>query len=155
MAVLDLPCCAQAFSNSNAWTSRCIGFSYCGEQALELGLSSCGTQHVEQSSRTRDQICVPCTVRQVLSSSTTAEVILKKRERQRESEREREREALQSVSCGAWELQFSLWVVRSLVVAHELSCSMWGLVPWPVIKPWPATLGTWSLSLWTTRKSLV
>ena len=25
------------------------------------------------------------------------------------------------------------------------TCSMWDLVPWPGIKPWPPALGTWSL----------
>ena len=44
VAVLDLRCCAQVFSNSNAWASHCGGFSPCGEQVLELGLSSCGTR---------------------------------------------------------------------------------------------------------------
>ena len=33
-----------------------------------------------------------------------------------------------------------------------LSCSMWGLVPWPGIKPGPPALGVWSLSHWTTRE---
>ena len=33
-----------------------------------------------------------------------------------------------------------------------LSCSMWGLIPWPGIKPGPPALGVWSLSHWTTRE---
>ena len=33
-----------------------------------------------------------------------------------------------------------------------LSCSMWGLVPWPGIKPRLPALGVWSLSHWTTRE---
>ena len=34
-----------------------------------------------------------------------------------------------------------------------LSCGMQALVPWPGIEPGPSTLGVWSLSPWTTRKS--
>ena len=33
-----------------------------------------------------------------------------------------------------------------------LSCSMWGLVPWPGIELRLPTLGVWSLSHWTTRE---
>ena len=33
-----------------------------------------------------------------------------------------------------------------------LSCGIWGVVPWPGIKPSPPALGTWSLSYWTTRE---
>ena len=32
---------------------------------------------------------------------------------------------------------------------QTLSCSMWELVPWPGIKPWPPALGAWSLSPWS------
>ena len=35
----------------------------------------------------------------------------------------------------------SLWHVGSLVVACELSCSMWDLVPWPGTGPGPPALG--------------
>ena len=35
---------------------------------------------------------------------------------------------------------------------QTFSCGMWGLVPWPGIKPRPLVLGTWSLSQWTTRE---
>ena len=34
----------------------------------------------------------------------------------------------------------------------SLSCSMWGLVPHPGIKPGPPALGAWSPSHWTTRE---
>ena len=52
MAALHLHCCVQAFSScdkqglhcsSNVWASHCRGFPRCRGQALELGLSSCGT----------------------------------------------------------------------------------------------------------------
>ena len=36
--------------------------------------------------------------------------------------------------------------------ALGLTCSMWDLVPWLVIKPGPPTLGARSLSHWTTRE---
>ena len=53
LAALGLHCCARAFSGCGEWgllsscgplASRGGGFSCCGAQALELGLSSCGTQ---------------------------------------------------------------------------------------------------------------
>ena len=72
-----------------AWASLCSGFSYCGAQAhglfgcswqaLERGLSGCGTcalvalRHV-RSSRTRDWTCVPCIGRWILIHCTTGEV---------------------------------------------------------------------------------
>ena len=34
----------------------------------------------------------------------------------------------------------------------SLSCSMWGLGPWPEIEPWPPALGAWTLSHRTTRE---
>ena len=38
------------------------------------------------------------------------------------------------------------------LAALGLSCSMWGLVPWPGFKPWLSALGAQSLSHWTTRE---
>ena len=55
-----------------------------------------------------------------------------------------------------------IWLCRVLVAAlgilsccvRSLSCGMWGLVPWPGIKPGPPALGVRSLSHWTTREVL-
>ena len=33
-----------------------------------------------------------------------------------------------------------------------LNCSMWPLVSWPGMEPWPTALGTRSLNHWTTRE---
>ena len=44
LAVLYLLCWTLDFSSCNAWAPHCGGFSYCGAQALECWLSSCGTQ---------------------------------------------------------------------------------------------------------------
>ena len=52
------------------------------------------------------------------------------------------------LSCGNQDRQSSLRHVGSFF----LSCSMWELVPWPGIEPGPCTLGSWSLSHWTTRE---
>ena len=38
------------------------------------------------------------------------------------------------------------------VVAWELFCGMWDLVPWPRIEPGPPALGVWSLRHRTTRE---
>ena len=53
------------------------------------------------------------------------------------------------------------WLHWALVAAysslwHEgsFSCSMWDLVPWPGIEPWPLALGAQSLSHWATGGSL-
>ena len=35
-----------------------------------------------------------------------------------------------------------------------LCCGMWGLVSRPGMEPWPPALGAWSLSQWTSGKSL-
>ena len=65
------------------WSTRsgCVGFSSCGSWALELRLSSCGTQaslvalwNVE-SSWTRDWICVPWIGRQCVIHRTTRKVL--------------------------------------------------------------------------------
>ena len=40
---------------------------------------------------------------------------------------------------------FFIWLCQVLVVACELSCSMWNLVPWPGIEPRPPALGAQSL----------
>ena len=37
---------------------------------------------------------------------------------------------------------------------RSLNCSMWDLVPWPGVEPRHPALGPWSLSLWTTLRSL-
>ena len=93
---LGLHCCALAFSscgkrgllcNCDAWVSPCGGFSCCGASALacmdfrsydswaqqlwSTGLAA--LWHVE-SSRTRDQTCVPCICRWILNHWTTREV---------------------------------------------------------------------------------
>ena len=74
LAALGLHCCAWAFSGCgergllsswDAWAFHCGGFSWCRAQLQGAGLRSWHTclaalQHVE-SSRTRDQTCVPCT----------------------------------------------------------------------------------------------
>ena len=39
-----------------------------------------------------------------------------------------------------------------LVAGGILSCGMWGLVPWPGIKPRPPALGAWSLSYYNSRE---
>ena len=45
-----------------------------------------------------------------------------------------------------------IWLCQVFVVACELSCSMWNLVPWPGIEPRPPALGAQSLGHWTTRE---
>ena len=53
-----------------------------------------------------------------------------------------------------------IWLCWILVAAHgifscsmwTLSCGMWGLVPWPGIKPGPPALGAQRCSHWTTRE---
>ena len=48
-----------------------------------------------------------------------------------------------------------IWLNQALVAIcrifscdiQTLGCSMWALVPWPGIKPWPPALGVWSLKL--------
>ena len=44
----------------------------------------------------------------------------------------------------------NLW--SSLQHAASFNCSIWDLVPWPGIKPWPPALGAQSLSHWATRE---
>ena len=45
LAVLDLHCSLQAFSNCSAWVSHCVGFSCCGTQAPgHMVFSSCSSQ---------------------------------------------------------------------------------------------------------------
>jgi len=47
------------------------------------------------------------------------------------------------------------WHVGSLVESCRVfSCSVWDLVLWLGIEPWPPALGAWSLSHWTTREVL-
>ena len=43
-----------------------------------------------------------------------------------------------------------LTVLGVLAAYVIFSCSMWDLVPWPGIEPWPPALGVQSLSHWTT-----
>ena len=38
------------------------------------------------------------------------------------------------------------------LAAQGFNCSMWDLVPWPVIKPGPYALGVWSLNHWSARE---
>ena len=50
-------------------------------------------------------------------------------------------------------LKIFVWLHWVLVAEYKLfTCSMWDLVPWPVMEPWPPELGTWSLSCWSTRE---
>ena len=47
------------------------------------------------------------------------------------------------------------WHVGSLVESCRVfRCSVWDLVLWLGIEPWPPALGAWSLSHWTTREVL-
>ena len=50
-----------------------------------------------------------------------------------------------------WHKYFSLKIFIWLYWVL-LSCSMWDLVPWPGIQPETPSLGTWSLSHWTTTE---
>ena len=47
-------------------------------------------------------------------------------------------------SCRIFDLRYSM---------RMLSYGMWGLVPWPGIKPGPLAMGTWSFSHWTAREA--
>ena len=47
-----------------------------------------------------------------------------------------------------------LFIYFIFFAVQSLSCSMWDLVPWPGIEPWPPALGAWSLSHWSIGKSL-
>ena len=87
LAVLGL-CCVQAFSSCSelGYSSFCArasqggGFSCCRAQALQVRLSSCGSQallvpRLVKSSQTRDRTRVPYTGRQILSHCTTKKVL--------------------------------------------------------------------------------
>ena len=52
-------------------------------------------------------------------------------------------------------LSYGMWDLQSLL-QHTgfFSCSMWNLVPWPGIEPWPPALGVQRLSHWTTMEVL-
>ena len=48
---------------------------------------------------------------------------------------------------------YFIWLCHVLAVAcMTCTCDMWHLVPQPETEPRPSTLGTWSLSHWTTRE---
>ena len=54
------------------------------------------------------------------------------------------------VSCFSY---IGRWILYPWVTWETLfSCSMWDLVPWPLMEPGPLALVLWSLSHWTTRE---
>ena len=60
--------------------------------------------------------------------------------------------AVLGLSCSTQALQSSLQHGGALVAAFKLYYSMWDLVPWLGIEPWPSAMGVWILSHWTTRE---
>ena len=51
------------------------------------------------------------------------------------------------------QLQKILLCLNIYLTMPGMSCSIWDLVPWSGIKPWPCAFGVQSLSHWTTGKS--